>query len=164
MAPRPARVASSPSRARAAPRPPAAWRGLAPTLLAMAAWLALPGPRPGLANARRPAQPHPARFARVARPRCRGVACPLASQLACGSPRDLLMATSLARVCSSGPRPHSLARVAYSPVQRLTITLSHLSFRCELSRYDALRQLKVLVLMGLYQEAAITRHGLIMLR
>jgi hypothetical protein len=71
---------------------------------------------------------------------------------------------SLARVCSSGPRPRSLARVAYSPVQRLTITLSHLSFRCELSCYDALRQLKVLVLMGLCQEAAITRHELIMLR
>jgi hypothetical protein len=41
----------------------------------------------------------PTRFARVARPRRRGVACPLASQLACGSPRDLLVAASLARSC-----------------------------------------------------------------
>jgi hypothetical protein len=71
---------------------------------------------------------------------------------------------SLARVCGSGPRPRSLTRVVYSPVQRLTITLSHLSFRCELSRYDVLRQLKVLVLIELCQEAAIIRHGLIMLR
>jgi hypothetical protein len=71
---------------------------------------------------------------------------------------------SLARVCGSGPRPRSLTRVVYSPVQRLTITLSHLSFRCELSRYDVLRQLKVLVQIELCQEAAIIRHGLLMLR
>jgi hypothetical protein len=71
---------------------------------------------------------------------------------------------SLARVCGSGLRPRSLARVVYSPVQRLTITLSHLSFRCELSCYYVLRQLKVLVLIELCQEAAIIRHGLIMLR
>jgi hypothetical protein len=70
----------------------------------------------------------------------------------------------LARVCGSGPRPRSLTRVVYSPVQRLTITLSHLSFRCELSRCDVLRQLKVLVLIERCQEAAIIRHGLIMLR
>jgi hypothetical protein len=71
---------------------------------------------------------------------------------------------SLARVRSSGPWPRSLARVACSPVQRLNITLSHLPFVCELSREDALRHLKVLVPIELYQEAAITRHGLIMLR
>jgi hypothetical protein len=71
---------------------------------------------------------------------------------------------SLARVRSSGPRPRSLARIACSPVQRLNITLSHLPFVCELSREDALRHLKVLVPIELYQEAAITRHGLIMLR
>jgi hypothetical protein len=71
---------------------------------------------------------------------------------------------SLARVCGSGPRPRSLTRVVYSPVQRLTITLSHLSFRWEWSRYDVLRQLKVLVLVELCREAAIIRHGLLMLR
>jgi hypothetical protein len=86
------------------------------------------------------------------------------SSLAAARATCLWRPRSLARVCDSGPQPHSLARVAYSPVQRLTITLSHLSFGCKLSRYDALRQLKVLVLMGLCQEAAITRHGLIMLR
>jgi hypothetical protein len=72
----------------------------------------------------------PARSARVARPRRRGVARPLASQLACGSPRGLLVAAyatrgspsatcsqqQLARIHSSGPRPRSLARVACSSV------------------------------------------------
>jgi hypothetical protein len=136
-------------------------------------------PRPARrpARAARPWQ-RPARFALMARPRRRGVAHPLASQLACGSPRGLLVAACaargspsamcsqqhLARVRSSGPRPRSLARVACSPVQRLDVTLSHLPFVCELSREDALRHLKVLVSIELYQEAAITRHGLIMLR
>jgi hypothetical protein len=120
----------------------------------------------------------PARSARVARPRRRSVACPLASQLACSSPHGLLVAAcaardspsttcsqqQLARVRSNGPRPRSLARVACSPVQRLNTTLSHLPFVCELSREDALRHLKVLVPIELYQEAAITRHRLIMLR
>eukprot|EP00267_Zea_mays_P053296 XP_020406409.1 atherin-like [Zea mays] len=74
MAPRPARAAFPPSRARAAPRPPTEWHGLAPALLAVAAWLARPRlgaalrppcppwrrgspprPRLGSANARRPA-------------------------------------------------------------------------------------------------------------
>jgi hypothetical protein len=71
---------------------------------------------------------------------------------------------SLARVHSSGPRPRSFARVTCSPVQRLNITLSHLPFVCELSREDALRHLNVLVPIELYQEAALTRRGLIMLR
>jgi hypothetical protein len=103
---------------------------------------------------------------------------PLASQLAYGSPRGLLVAAcvargspsatcsqqQLARVRSSGPRPRSLARVDCSLVQRLNVTLNHLPFVCELSRDDALRHLKVLVPIELYPEAAITRHRLIMLR
>jgi hypothetical protein len=111
-----------------------------------------------------------ARFACVARPRRHGVAR--------GSPRGLLVAACsargspsatcsqqhLTRVRSNGPRPRSLARVACSPVQRLNVTLSHLPFVCELSREDVLRHLKVLVSIELYQKAAITRHGLIMLR
>jgi hypothetical protein len=119
-----------------------------------------------------------ARLARMARLRRRGVEGPLASQLACGSPRGLLVAAcaargspsatcsqqQLARVRSSGPRPRSLARVACSPVQCLNVTLSHLPFVCELSRDDALHHLKVLVPIELYQEAAITRRRLIMLR
>jgi hypothetical protein len=170
-------------------RPPAARRGLAPALLAVAAWLACPRPRRGSAMAagarlgawrgpRRPTQPRPARFARVARPRRRGVARPLASQLACGNPRGLLVAACsargspsatcsqqhLARVCSSGPQPRSLARVSCSPVQRLNVMLSHLLFVCELSCDDALHHLNVLVPIELYQEAAITRRGLILLR
>jgi hypothetical protein len=108
--------ATAPRPARAAPRLPAARRGLAPALSAVAAWLARPRPRPGSANARRPAQPRPARFARVARPRRRGVACPLASQLACGSPRDLLVAASLTRSCvrqwSTAPFAHSRSLLA----------------------------------------------------
>jgi hypothetical protein len=136
-------------------------------------------PRPARrpARAARPRQ-RPARFARMARLRRRGVARPLASQLAYDSPRGLLVAACatrgspsatcsqqhLARVRSSGPLPRSLARVACSPVQRLNVTPSHLPFVCELSREDALRHLKVLVSIELYQEAAITRHGLIMLR
>jgi hypothetical protein len=47
------------------------------------------------------AQPRPARFARVARPRRRGVARPLASQLACGNPRGLLVAARPRRVRSN---------------------------------------------------------------
>jgi hypothetical protein len=171
--------------ARAAPRPPAAWHGLAPALLAVAAWLA----RPRLGAALRPPcmpwrRGSPARDRGPARPTPDVLRSPARRGLLAWLDRDVAawrapwrpsslaaaLATcswrprSLARVCGSGPRRRSLARVAYSPVQRLTITLSHLSFRCELSRYDALRQLKVLVLMGLCQEAAITRHGLIMLR
>jgi hypothetical protein len=182
---RPARAASPRSRARAALRPPAAWRGLAPALLAVAASLACPR----LGAALRPPCPpwrrgSPARDRGPARPTPDVLRSPARRGLLAWIYRDIaaLRATwrpsslaaaratcswwprSLARVCGSGPRPSSLARVAYSPVQRLTITLGHLSFMCELSRYDALRQLKVLVLMGLCQKAAITRHGLIMLR
>jgi hypothetical protein len=152
-----------------------------------------PWPRRGFGAVRCPAQlggllvrlarvacprQRPTRSARMARPRHRGVARALASQLACGSPRGLLVAAcaacgnpsatcsqqQLARVRSSGPRPRSLARVACSPVQRLKVTLNYLPFVCELSRDDALRHLKVLVPIELYPETAITRHRLIMLR
>jgi hypothetical protein len=55
-------------------------------------------------------------------------------------------------------------QLARSPVQRLNVTLRHLPFVCKLSRNDALHHLKVPVLIELYQEAAITRRWLIMLR
>jgi hypothetical protein len=78
----------------------------------------------GSANARRPAQPRPARFARVARPRRRGVACPLTSQLACGSPRDLLVAASLTRSCvrqwSAAPFAHSRSLLARTTLNHHT--------------------------------------------
>jgi hypothetical protein len=48
-------------------------------------------------------------------------------------------------------------------VLRLNVTLSHLPFVCKLSCDDALPHLKVLVLIELYQEAAITRHELLCL-
>jgi hypothetical protein len=56
------------------------------------------------------AQLRPARFARVARPRRRGVACPLASQLACGSPHDLLVVASFTRSCAQQWSAASFAR------------------------------------------------------
>jgi hypothetical protein len=197
-------------------RPPAAWRGLAPALLAVAAWLACPrlgaALRPscppwrrgspacdlGAARPWRPelsrdvwrvpgvlcrpalaagARPWPRRgFGAVRSPARHGLLAWLAREVAAWRapwrPSSLAAARatcswrprSLARVRSSGPRPRSLARVACSPVQRLDVTLSHLPFVCELSREDALRHSKVLVSIELYQEAAITRHGLIMLR
>jgi hypothetical protein len=113
---RPALAASSrpwPRRGFGAVRSPV-WLG---GLLAQLACVACPRQRPTW-------------FARVARPQRGGVAPPLASQLACGSPRGLLVAACsargspsvtcsqqhLARVRSSGPRPRSLARVACSPM------------------------------------------------
>jgi hypothetical protein len=79
----------------------------------------------------------------------------------------------VAHSAQRGSQPMSPARrsvrlatrsFARSPVQRLNVTLCHLSFVCKLSRDDVLHHLKVLVLIELYQEATIIRRGLIMLR
>jgi hypothetical protein len=166
---------------RSLPAPSLAWRRSSPApSSAVAAQLACP---PSLAWRRSSPVPSSAVAAQLAcspaRPRRLELghgAPPALSNVAAwrapGRPSSLAAAhaicswrpRSLARVCGSGPRPRSLTRVVYSPVQRLTITLSHLSFRCELSRYDVLRQLKVLVQIELCQEVAIIRHGLLMLR
>jgi hypothetical protein len=133
-------------------------------------WLLVRGHGPAAASARCAAPPgavcsrgSPATSRRGAPP---GVPARLRqpARLARGSPSATCSQQHLARVHNSGPRPRSLAHVACSLVQHLNVTLSHLLFVCELSCDDALHHLNVLVPIELYQEAAITRRGLIMLR